>query len=81
MEASKGLLAVSPNVDCPFYYSTNLESVAEAVATAALRDLNNLKHMISYLLYHIYYITLKKKNVLYYISSNLYDTLYDMNTK
>jgi hypothetical protein len=55
MEASKGLLAVSPYVDCPLYSCA--KSVAEAVAAAALMDLNNLKHMISYLLYHIYYIT------------------------
>jgi hypothetical protein len=63
MEASKGLLAVSPFVVCPFY--SLAKSVAEAVAAAALMDLNHLKHMISCLLYHIYYITLK--NIVYTI--------------
>jgi hypothetical protein len=64
-EASKGLLAVSLYVDCSFY--SHAKSVAEAVAAAALMDLNHLKHMIpqSYLLYQIYYVT--SKNILYTI--------------
>jgi hypothetical protein len=52
MEAFKGFLAVSPYVDCPFY---SLAKSVAAVAAAVLMDLNNLKHMIWYLLYHIYY--------------------------
>jgi hypothetical protein len=44
MEASKGLLAMSPYMDCPSFFRA--KSVAEAVAAAALMDLNHLKHMI-----------------------------------
>jgi pyruvate-formate lyase len=80
MEASKGLLAMRPYVDYPFYSCAR--SVAEAVAAAALMDLilcylNNLKHMISYLLYHNCYITLKYilYSILYQFQSIIIDSI------
>ena len=55
------LLALSTYVNSPF----KSKGVVEAAATPALTDLNNLKHVISYLLYHIYYVIWK--NILYTI--------------
>jgi hypothetical protein len=44
MEALEGLFAVSPYVKSPLY--SRAKGVAEAVAAAALIDLNNFMHMI-----------------------------------